>query len=90
MHHLSQPRGPTSRDVSPCYLRAVSFIDSPADEAYHLLVEAAPDGVLVVDGDGRIVLANPELRRLTGFSAEDLIGQPIEMLVPPSNRKSVV
>lgn len=71
-------------------LAGVAFIDSPADEAYHLLVEAAPDGVLVVDGDGRIMLANPELRRLTGFSAEELLGQPIEVLVPPAARDAHV
>lgn len=55
-------------------------------EGYHLLVQAAPDGVLVVDGGGTILLANPELLRLTGYGADELVGRPIEMLVPLSAR----
>jgi PAS domain S-box-containing protein len=56
------------------------------DEGYHLLVQAAPDGVLVVDETGHIVLANPELLRLTGYGPDELVGQPIETLVPLSAR----
>ncbi len=57
-----------------------------AEEAYHLLIQAAPDGVLVVDAGGRIMLANPELARMTGFTADELVGQLIEALVPPAVR----
>jgi PAS domain S-box-containing protein len=57
-----------------------------SNDGYHLLVQAAPDGVLVVDDRGLIRLANPELLRLTGFSLDELLGQPIEMLVPPEAR----
>src|SRR5262245_52212910 len=55
---------------------------SLGDEGYRLLVQAAPDGVLVVDDRGAIVHANPELLRLTDFSIDELLGQPIEVLVP--------
>jgi PAS domain S-box-containing protein len=56
------------------------------EEAFRALVQAAPDGVLVADADGLIVVANPEIRRLTGYQAEELVGQPIELLVPGEAR----
>lgn len=52
------------------------------DEAYRSLVASAPDGVVVVDGQGTIRLANTELARLTGWAIEELLGQKIEVLVP--------
>ncbi|MEJ8849846.1 response regulator [Variovorax rhizosphaerae] len=53
---------------------------------YQGIVEAAPDGMLIVDADGRILLANPELHRLFGYPKGELIGQPMEILVPPTSR----
>lgn len=49
-------------------------------------VEAAPDGILVVDGDGRIVFTNPMLGALFGYEAHELFGQPVELLLPESLR----
>jgi PAS domain S-box-containing protein len=59
--------------------------DFPED-AYKPLIEAAPDGVVVVDGEGAILLANPEIARMSGWSADELIGQKVEVLVPPEAR----
>ncbi|MET0540389.1 MAG: response regulator, partial [Variovorax sp.] len=53
---------------------------------YQGIVEAAPDGMLIVDANGRILLANPELHRLFGYAQGELIGQPMEILVPPDSR----
>ena len=50
------------------------------------LVEQAPDALVVVDGDGVIALVNDETERLTGFLREELIGQPVEVLVPAAIR----
>lgn len=50
------------------------------------IVEAAPDGMLVVDAEGRILLTNPQLDRLFGYPEGELIGQQMEILVPPGNR----
>ena len=56
------------------------------DDAYKPMIEAAPDGVVVVDRQGMILLANPEIARMSGWPTEELIGQPVEMLVPPDAR----
>ncbi|MES2261265.1 MAG: PAS domain S-box protein [Pseudomonadota bacterium] len=46
------------------------------------LLVSATDAMLIIDRDGRIVLANPALERLFGLSHEELIGQPVEILIP--------
>ena len=51
-------------------------------ERFRRLVESAPDAIVVVDRDARIVLANAQTGRLFGYQADELIGQPIEILVP--------
>ncbi|KAF0812082.1 Signal transduction histidine-protein kinase BarA [Andreprevotia sp. IGB-42] len=53
---------------------------------YRGIVESAPDGMLVVDESGRIILANTQLDSLFGYEAGELIGQSIDQLVPASVR----
>ena len=58
-----------------------------AEELFRLAVEACPNGMLISDGSGTIVLVNTETERLFGYRREDLIGQPIEILIPERMRK---
>ena len=46
------------------------------------LVEAAPDAMILVDGQGKIVLINAQTEKLFGYTREELIGEPVERLVP--------
>jgi len=57
-----------------------------AEERFHLAVEAAPNGMLIADEAGKIILVNSQTERLFGYSREELIGQPVEMLVPHQHR----
>jgi PAS domain S-box-containing protein len=50
------------------------------------LVEAAPDALLLVDAQGRIAFANAQAEALFGYSRDELLGQPIELLVPEAAR----
>jgi PAS domain S-box-containing protein len=51
------------------------------------LLEAAPDAIVKVDRGGRIVLMNRATESLFGYSRKELVGQPVELLVPDSQRK---
>ena len=53
-----------------------------AEAHFRALLEAAPDGMVVVDVAGKIVIVNSQTERLFGYAREELIGQPVEMLVP--------
>ena len=46
------------------------------------VLEHMPDGVLVVDVDGAIRFLNRAAENLFGYSRDELLGQPIELLVP--------
>ncbi len=46
------------------------------------LVEAAPDGLLLVDEEGTILLANRRVEELFGYRRNELLGHPVERLVP--------
>ena len=50
------------------------------------LLEAAPDAIVCVGPDGRIALANAQVERLFGYTREELLGKPVELLVPQSAR----
>ncbi len=53
-------------------------------DATHLtsLFENATEGIILTNGQGNIVLVNPAAQRMFGYSAEEIIGQPIEILIP--------
>ena len=53
---------------------------------YRSLFSAAADGLLLVDAEGRIVLANPSAAKLLGYGPEELVGTPVDALVPDSIR----
>lgn len=53
-----------------------------ADERFRKVVETAPTGMLMVGRDGTIVLANPQAEKLFGYAAGELLGRPVEVLVP--------
>ena len=53
---------------------------------YDKLLESAPDAMLFVDQEARIVLANAQAEKLFGYSEEELVGKDLHLLVPERYR----
>lgn len=56
-------------------------------EQFRTVVESAPNGILLVDGGGRIVLVNGQIERQFGYRREELISHPVERLLPGHFRR---
>jgi len=54
----------------------------PLERRFGELLEAAPDAILQVDADGRIILLNRVTENMFGYTREELLGQPVEVLIP--------
>ena len=56
------------------------------DALFESLFAASPDGIIVVDLEGRVVEANPRVESLFGYASSELLGNPIEILIPEQFR----
>ncbi len=59
-----------------------------SEELLRLAIHAAPCGILIADGQGEIVFANQALSQMFGYAADELVGQPVEILVPGNDADS--
>src|SRR5205809_2463955 len=72
-------------DGQPARMRGASLDITKrkrAEEQFRLVVESAPNAMIMVDTEGRITLVNAQAEAVFGYAREELIGHPIEMLVP--------
>jgi PAS domain S-box-containing protein len=52
------------------------------EQRYRALVDADPDGVVIIDADSLIQAVNPAMARLFGYTPEQMIGKPLTVLMP--------
>ncbi|HWA40532.1 MAG TPA: PAS domain S-box protein, partial [Gemmatimonadales bacterium] len=53
-----------------------------SEQRLRAAIDSAPSGLLMIDAEGRIVLVNREVERLFGYPREELLGRPVELIVP--------
>src|SRR5262245_8837100 len=58
-----------------------------AEEQFRLVVELAPCGMLMVNREGHIVLVNEQTEQMFGYGRGELLGQPVELVVPDRFRR---
>ena len=58
-----------------------------AEDQFRQITDASPAGILLVNGQGEIVLANPQMEYMFRYTSAELVGKPIELLVPEAVRE---
>src|SRR5487761_2426071 len=58
----------------------------PTEQLFQGFLETIPDAIIGVDSTGRITFVNAEVEQLFGYQRDELIGEPVEILVPEGFR----
>jgi len=62
-------------------------VNRPDSRHLALIVDAAPIAIIVADADGMLRIVNEQAQKLFGYERDELLGQPVEMLLPSRFRK---
>jgi PAS domain S-box-containing protein len=75
---------PIETEQGPMVLSAIVDISARKrqEERFRLVVEAAPNAMVMIGAMGRIEMVNTQAERVFGYARAELLGQPVEMLVP--------
>lgn len=57
-----------------------------AEDRFRKLLESAPDAMVIVNQAGEITLVNSQAERMFGYSRDELMGRPVELLVPAAQK----
>ena len=69
-------------------VRVSGFVEyAQAEQYFRLLMETAPDALIVIRHEGKIALVNSQTEELFGYNREELLGHTIEMLMPERLRR---
>ena len=62
--------------------RAANAALAENEQRYRALVEADPDGVVIIDAGSTILAVNPAMSRMFGYRPEQMVGKPLTVLMP--------
>jgi PAS domain S-box-containing protein len=57
------------------------------EKIFQLVVESAPNAIVMVNAEGRIVLVNSQTEKYFGYRRDELLGKPVELLIPERMRE---
>jgi PAS domain S-box-containing protein len=77
----------TSVDMSERQQRVAAEEATRLERRFRQLLEAAPDAIVEVAADGKIVLINRVAEEMFGYVRDELLGQPVDVLVPDAIRR---
>jgi PAS domain S-box-containing protein len=69
-------------------LQAANEFLRESEATSRLILESMPDAIVIIDRDGQIVHANQQVETLFGYAPGEIMGQPVETLVPQRIRKN--
>jgi PAS domain S-box-containing protein len=79
LYFITQIQDITGRKVTEEKVRS-------SEERFRGLMESAPDAMVIVGAQGRIVLINRQTEQMFGYDRDELLGQPVEILIPEKFR----
>jgi PAS domain S-box-containing protein len=81
----SRGRGDYDESGKPLSMSGVVFDITDrkkAEELFELATEASPHGVILINDHGKIILVNSRIEKVFGYTRDELIGKPVEILLP--------